>query len=49
MLDGIELNPECIVAEDIFWTETEYRSNLNVKALELHHSVGPQPEGAAKH
>lgn len=23
MLEGVELNPECLVAEDIFWSETE--------------------------
>ena len=38
----IELNPECLVAEDIFWTETEYRSNFNVKPLSMHHTAGPQ-------
>ena len=39
---GVELNPECLVAEDIFWHETEYRSNFNVKPIELHHTAGPQ-------
>jgi anaerobic sulfite reductase subunit C len=42
MLDGVELNPECLVAEDVFWTETEYRSNYNVKPLSHHHTAGPQ-------
>ncbi|MFG6353396.1 MAG: 4Fe-4S binding protein, partial [Oscillospiraceae bacterium] len=42
ILDGVELNPECMVAEDIFWHETEYRSNFNVKPPELHHTAGPQ-------
>lgn len=42
MLDGVTLNPECIVAEDIYWTENEYRSNFNVKPLELHHTAGPR-------
>ncbi len=42
MLDGITLNPECLVAEDIYWHETEYRSNFNVKDLKLHHTAGPQ-------
>ena len=37
----MELNPECLVAEDIFWHETEYRSNFNVKPMELHHKAGP--------
>ena len=42
MLDGVTLNPECLVAEDIFWQETEYRSNFNVKPLSMHHTAGPQ-------
>ena len=42
MLEGVTLNPECLVAEDIFWHETEYRSNFNVKPLSLHHAAGPQ-------
>lgn len=41
MLDGVTLNPECQVAEDIYWQETEYRSNFNVKPLSLHHVAGP--------
>jgi anaerobic sulfite reductase subunit C len=41
ILDGVELNPECLVAEDIFWHETEYRSNINVKPLADHHHAGP--------
>ena len=41
MLDGVKLNPECIVAEDIYWHETEYRSNFNVKPLSQHHHAGP--------
>lgn len=44
MLDGVKLNPECLVAEDLFWTETEYRSNFNVKPMAMHHTAGPQPE-----
>lgn len=36
MLDGVKLNPECLVAENVFWQETEYRSNFNVKPLNLH-------------
>ena len=43
MLKDVELNPECLVAEDIFWHETEYRSNFNVKPLNMHHTAGPQP------
>ena len=42
MLEGVKLNPECLVAEDIFWHETEYRSNFNVKPLSMHHTAGPQ-------
>ncbi len=42
ILDGVELNPECLVAEDLYWHETEYRSNFNVKPLSMHHSAGPK-------
>ena len=42
MLEGVTLNPECLVAEDIFWHETEYRSNFNVKPLSMHHTAGPR-------
>ena len=35
ILDGVKLNPECLVAENVFWNETEYRSNFNVKPLNL--------------
>lgn len=42
ILDGVELNPECLVAEDMFWHETEYRSNFNVKPLSMHHTAGPK-------
>jgi len=41
ILDGVKLNPECIVAEDIYWHETEYRSNFNVKPLSSHKHAGP--------
>jgi anaerobic sulfite reductase subunit C len=41
ILEGVKLNPECLVAEDIFWTETEYRSNFNVKEMRLHQHAGP--------
>ena len=30
ILDGVTLNPEAMVAQRIFWAETEYRSNINV-------------------
>lgn len=26
----------------IFWHETEYRSNFNVKPVAMHHKAGPQ-------
>lgn len=42
ILEGVELNPECLVAEDIFWHETEYRSNFNVKPVAMHHKAGPR-------
>ena len=35
MLDGVKLNPECLVAENVFWQETEYRSNFNVKKPDI--------------
>lgn len=38
----MDYKPECLVAEDMFWYETEYRSNFNVKPLEMHHTAGPQ-------
>ncbi len=42
MLDGVELNPEAKVAQRIHWTETEYRSQINVKPLCEHPAAGPQ-------
>lgn len=42
ILKDVKLNPECQVAEDIFWHETEYRSNINVKPMSMHHTAGPQ-------
>ena len=42
ILKDVQLNPECLVAEDLFWTETEYRSNYNLKPLEMHKPAGPQ-------
>lgn len=35
ILDGVKLNPECLVAENVFWNETEYRSNFNAKPLNI--------------
>ncbi|MDD7465911.1 MAG: sulfite reductase subunit C [Actinomycetaceae bacterium] len=42
ILDGVELNPECIVAEDLYWHERESRANFLVKPLEEHHVAGPR-------
>ena len=39
ILDGVELNKEALVAENIYWAETEYRSNINVKAISKHKSI----------
>ena len=39
ILDGVKLNPEALVADNIFWAETEYRSNFNVRPIESHKSV----------
>lgn len=39
ILDGVALNPEALVAENIFWAETEYRSNFNVKPIKKHNIV----------
>ena len=39
ILDGVELNKEALVADNIFWAETEYRSNFNVKSIEDHKSI----------
>lgn len=45
ILEGVPLNPECMVAEQIFWHETEYRSNFNVKPIEDHLMAGPGSQG----
>jgi len=42
ILEGVELNPEAQVAQRIFWTETEYRAQINVKPLSEHPPAGPQ-------
>lgn len=39
ILDGVKLNPEALVADNIFWAETEYRSNFNVRPIETHKSI----------
>ena len=33
ILQGVELNPEAMVAQRIFWSENEYRSNINVRPV----------------
>ncbi|MDU7238178.1 MAG: sulfite reductase subunit C, partial [Clostridium perfringens] len=33
------LNPEALVAENIYWAETEYRSNINVKPIGKHKTI----------
>lgn len=42
ILEGVELNPEAQVADNIFWSEVEYRANFNVKPISEHHVVGAQ-------
>ena len=42
ILDGVELNPECLVAEELYWTESEQRANIHLKPLEQHKKAGPQ-------
>ena len=31
ILDGVELNPECLVAEELYWTESEQRAQYPFK------------------
>lgn len=45
ILQGVKLNPECLVAENIYWSETEYRSNFNVKDPSKHQEAGPGSQG----
>lgn len=33
ILKDVELNPEALVAQRILWAETEYRSNINLRAV----------------
>jgi len=40
ILEGIELNPEALVAERLQWHETEYRGQINMKPLQEHHRAG---------
>lgn len=42
ILDGVELNPECLVADNIYWTESEQRSNMHLIPLTKHEPAGPQ-------
>ncbi len=42
ILDGVELNPEAKVAEELYWTEAEQRANIHVKPISKHHKAGPQ-------
>ncbi len=42
ILDGVKLNPEALVAQRILWSETEYRSNFNLKPLSMHPVVPPR-------
>jgi anaerobic sulfite reductase subunit C len=44
ILEGVELNPEALVAEHIYWHETEYRSLFNIKPLNKHQMAGPSVE-----
>ena len=39
MLEGVTLNPEAYIAEELNWMETEYRSNIHVKPLGKHQTV----------
>lgn len=34
ILQGVELNPEAMVAQRVLWTETEYRANFNLKPVQ---------------
>ncbi|MCI7239396.1 MAG: sulfite reductase subunit C [Peptoniphilaceae bacterium] len=39
MLKDVDINPECIIADRVNWTEKEYRSNINVMPLEDHKAL----------
>ncbi|MCI6274667.1 MAG: sulfite reductase subunit C [Coriobacteriaceae bacterium] len=39
ILEGVTLNPEALIADQVHWTEKEYRSNIHVKALADHVTV----------
>ena len=40
ILEGVQLNPEALVAESLHWTETEYRGQIHMKPLTEHHHAG---------
>lgn len=42
ILDGVDLNPECLVAEEIYWAESEQRANIHLKPLSKHKVAGPK-------
>ncbi|MCI5839313.1 MAG: sulfite reductase subunit C [Peptoniphilaceae bacterium] len=39
ILDGVKLNPEALISENVLWTEKEYRSNIHLKPLSKHKKV----------
>lgn len=39
MLDGVELNEEALIADNVYWAEQEYRSNIHLKPLDKHMNV----------
>ncbi|WP_195990301.1 sulfite reductase subunit C [Clostridium sp. D53t1_180928_C8] len=39
ILKGVNLNPEALVADNIYWDEIEYRSSFNVKPINLHEII----------
>ena len=41
ILEGVQLNPEALVAEHLYWTETEYRGQIHMKPISSHHYAGP--------
>jgi len=41
ILDGVKLNPEAKVADNVFWAETEYRRDIHLIPLSQHKKAGP--------
>ena len=39
MLDGVNLNEEALIADNIYWAEQEYRSNIHLKPLNRHINI----------